>query len=176
MKKCCTFFEDLLPYIISDLILSAASVISQNLIIQEVPWQKSHPQHLTRWRTCHLVNTDCEELQNMGLGTTPHVITFLPNVGRFSDFGAQRQHGIQIILFFNLQKENRLKVHKQSICGWSVVHCIRNIESQRPQTTGPQAKFHYCQNNNMGKWKSMPPRKCMSGIPIRSYVITNNSH
>jgi len=43
MKKCCTFFEDLLPYIILDPILSAASVISQNLIIHEVPWQKSHP-------------------------------------------------------------------------------------------------------------------------------------
>jgi len=80
--------------------------------------------HLTQWRTWHLVNTDYGELQNIALGTAPHVITFLPNVGRFcesgakSSNGAQRQHDIQIILLFNLQKENRLKVHKQSICGW----------------------------------------------------------
>jgi len=46
------------------------------------------------------------------LGTAPHVITFLPNVGRFNlraQMGAQRQHNIQIILLFNLQRENRLK-------------------------------------------------------------------
>jgi hypothetical protein len=114
MKKFCTFFEDLLPYIISGPILSAASVVSQNLIIQELPWQKSHPPILQS-RTCHLVNTDYGGLQNIGLGTAPCVITILPNFGRFSEFGAkssnwaQRQHGIQIILLFNLHKENGLK-------------------------------------------------------------------
>jgi len=67
---------------------------------------KITPTHLTRSHTCHLVNTDYGELQNMRLGTAPYVITFLPNVGRFSVFGAkssngtQRQHHIQIILLF----------------------------------------------------------------------------
>lgn len=73
---------------------------------------KITPTHLTQSRTCHLVNTDYGELQNKEFSTAPYVITFLPNVGRFSEFrakssnGAQRQHGIQIILLFNLHKEN----------------------------------------------------------------------
>jgi len=75
---------------------------------------KITPTHLTRSRTCYLVNTDYGELQNMRFGIALYVITFLPD-GRFSEFGAkssngaQRQHGIQIILLINLQKENRLK-------------------------------------------------------------------
>lgn len=76
---------------------------------------KITPTHLTRSHTSYLVNTDHGELQNMRFGTAPYVITFLSNVGRFSEFGAkstngaQRQHCIQIILLFNLRKENRLK-------------------------------------------------------------------
>jgi hypothetical protein len=76
---------------------------------------KITPTNFTRPHTCYLANTDHGELQSMRFGTAPYVITLLPNVGRCCEFGAkssngaQRQHGIQIILLFNLQKENRLQ-------------------------------------------------------------------
>ena len=94
MKKWCIFFKDLLRYIISGPILSAASVISQNLIIQELPWQKSHPPILQVHAHAILSIT-----QNMRLGTVSYVITFLPNVGRFSDFGAKSSNGAHSMIF-----------------------------------------------------------------------------